>query len=77
MDETAFQKQVREIEDKTGYSFDGCAGGYGYDFDEDHYNFIFTDMISVSARFKTPDGRTALYDIDLDSMKLSDECRIY
>ncbi|MBE6490953.1 MAG: hypothetical protein E7Z83_08875 [Methanobrevibacter sp.] len=77
LDETAFQKQVMAIEDKTGYSFDGCAGGYGYDFDEDHYNFIFTDKISVSARFKTPDGRTALYDIDFDSMKLGDECRIY
>ena len=77
LDEPDFQKQIKGIEEKTGYKFDECVGGYGDDFDEDHYNFIFTDKISVSARFKTPDGRDALYDIDLDNMKIIDECRIY
>ena len=77
VEDKAFQKLICDTEEKTGFKFKECSGGYGYDFDEDHYNFIFTDKISVTARFDMPDGRTAVYDIDLDNMKLSDDYMIY
>lgn len=54
-----------------------CDGGYGDQLDDNYFDFIFNDKIYVIVRFDMGDGRTAVYDIDLDNMKLSKEYRVY
>lgn len=70
LEDNAFQKLIHDVEDKTDFRFKECRGGYGYDLDEDHYNFIFTDKIRISVDFEMPDGRIASYGLDLDNMSL-------
>ena len=54
-----------------------CIGGYGAELDENHIDFIFNDEIRIFVRFDIGDGKTAVYKLDLDNMKLSDEYDIY
>ena len=77
LEDKSFQKLVMDVEDKTGFRFKECLGGYGYDLDEDHYNFIFTDEIKISVDFEMPDGRIASYGLDLDNMSLSRDYVVY
>lgn len=73
----SFQKLIKETENKTGFTFMECDGGYGDQLDDNYFDFIFNDKIDVIVRFDMGDGRTAVYDIDLDNMKLSKEYRVY
>lgn len=73
----SFQKLIRDTEFKTGFRFKECCGGFGDQFDDDGYNFIFNDLLYLTVDFVMGDGRLAVYDIDLDRMKLSDEYRVY
>ena len=67
-DET-FRKEVRNIENKKGYSFRDCVGGFKNArlFQVD---LLFTDDITFLVRFDVGDGRIATYKIDFDTMKL-------
>lgn len=76
LSDDGFKKLVRDTEIETGYKFRDCIGGYDDGIDYGDYGFIFKDKVDVSLRFDTPQGGIAIYDIDLDSMKLTD-CRIY
>lgn len=73
----SFKKLIKDTENKTGFKFKECDGGYGAQLDDDRFNFIFNDEIRVIVRFDMGDGRTAVYDIDLDNMKLSEDYRVY
>lgn len=74
----SFKKLIKEKENQTGFTFDSCAGGYeNPDFDIVTEDFTFNSKYKIYIRFKTQDNKLAVYDIDLDSMKLSDECTIY
>ena len=54
-----------------------CDGGYGARLDKYRFDFIFTDDIYVIARFDMGNGHTAVYDVDLDNLKLSKDYRKY
>lgn len=73
----SFKKLIKDTENRTGFLFKECSGGFGYQLDDDGYDFIFNDEISVTAVFDVGDGKTAVYDVDLDNMKLSDDYRMY
>lgn len=66
-----FQDSIRETEKRTGFRFMECDGGYGAELDKNRYDFIFTDEIYVFARFDMGNGHTAVFDVDLDNLKLS------
>ena len=72
-----FQESIRETEKRTGFRFKECGGGYGAELDKNKYDFIFTDEISVFARFDMGNGHTAVFDVDLDNLKLSKDYEIY
>lgn len=69
----SFKRLVKRTEDETGFKFDGCSGGYDIEFDYSQDLFTFTDDYRLKVRFDMGDGRVAIYDIDLDTMQLSDE----
>ena len=73
----SFKKLIRDTENRTGFTFKECAGGFGYQLDDDRFDFIFNDEINVTVCFDMGDGNVAIYDIDLDSMELSEEYRVY
>ncbi len=73
----SFKKLIRDTEKRTGFTFMECDGGYGSDLDRNGFDFVFNDEIYVIARFDMGDGRTAVYKIDLDNMRLSDEYDVY
>ena len=73
----SFKKLIRDTEKKTGFKFRKCSGGFGDQFDDDGYNFVFNDKIYLTVDFDMGDGRLAVFDIDLDNMKLSDDYRVY
>ncbi len=70
LSEKAFQESIRETEKRTGFRVIECDGGYGANLDENRYDFIFTDEIYVFARFDMGNGNTAVYDVDLDNLKI-------
>ena len=72
-----FQASIRETEKRTGFRFRECDGGYGAELDSTRYDFIFTDEINVFARFDMGNGHTAVFDVDLDNLKLSKDYEIY
>ena len=72
-----FQKSIRQTEYKTGFRFRECDGGYGGELDKNRFDFVFTDRIYVIARFDMGDGHIAVYDVDLDNLKLSKDYRKY
>ena len=67
-DET-FRKEVKNIENKKGYSFRDCVGGFK-NIRLFQVDLLFTDDISFLVRFDVGDGRIATYKIDFDAMKL-------
>ena len=73
----SFQKSVKDTERRTGFRFMECRGGYGSRLDENRYDFVFTDDIYVIARFDMGNGHIAVFDVDLDNLKLSDDYREY
>ena len=73
----SFKKLIKDTENQTGFTFKECDGGYGAQLDANRFDFIFNDEISVIARFDMGDGKTAVYDIDLDNMELSKDYRAY
>lgn len=75
--EESFIRLVRDTERKTGFKFSQCAGGFDAQMDDNWIDFIFNDKINVTVRFDVGDGRTAVYDLDLDNMSLSNDYRIY
>ena len=77
LEDERFKKLISESEKRTGFKFMECSGGYGAELDENHIDFIFNDEISVFVRFDIGDSRTAVYKLDLNNMKLSDEYDIY
>ena len=72
-----FRQMIGKKERETGFTFMECAGGYGSELDNDHYYFIFNSKIDLTVRFDMGEGKIAVYDLDLDSMKLGEECRVY
>ena len=72
-----FQRAVKETERKTGFRFIEVRGGYGSRLDRNRMDFVFTDEIYIVARFDMGNGHAAVYDIDLDKMKLSEDYRKY
>lgn len=76
MDES-FKRLIRDTEDRTGFTFKECDGGFGYELDSTRFDFIFNDDINVIVRFDMGDGKTAVYDLDLDNMRLSEDYRVY
>jgi len=77
LEDEGFKKLIRESEKRTGFKFMECIGGYGAELDENHIDFIFNDEIRIFVRFDIGDGKTAVYKLDLNNMKLSDEYDIY
>ena len=73
----SFKKLIKDTENKTGFKFKECGGGYGSQLDEDRFNFIFNDEIRVFVCFDMGDGKTAVYNIDLDNMQLSEDYSVY
>ena len=74
---SSFQKSISKTEYETGFKFIECDGGYGARLDKNRFDFIFTDDIYVIARFDMGNGHTAVYDVDLDNLKLSKDYRKY
>lgn len=72
-----FQRAVKETERKTGFRFIEVRGGYGSRLDRNRMDFVFTDEIYIVARFDMKNGHAAVYDIDLDKIKLSEDYRKY
>lgn len=77
LEDEKFQKLIKDTENKTGFKFIEVTGGYGYDFDENRIDFIFTDKIRIYVRFDIGENITAVYNLDLDKMKLSDEYDVF
>lgn len=74
----SFKKMIRDTENKTGFTFRNCGGGYDdSDFDIVTGDFTFNSRFKVFVRFDTDGGRVAVYDLDLDKMELSEEYRLY
>lgn len=73
----SFKKLIKDTENKTGFTFKECDGGYGFELDEDRFNFIFNDEIRIIVRFNMGDSKTAVYDVDLNNMELSEDYRVY
>lgn len=68
-----FQKAIKDCEKATGFKFIEVRGGYGSRLDENRFDFVFTDNIYIVARFDMLNGHTAVFKIDLDELKLSDD----
>ncbi|WP_407413241.1 hypothetical protein [Methanobrevibacter sp.] len=77
LSEKAFQDSIRETEIRTGFRFRECDGGYESRLDDNRYDFLFTDEIYVFARFDMGNGHTAVFEVDLDNLKLSRDYDIY
>lgn len=75
--DASFISLVKGVEKRNGFAFKECRGGFGYQLDDNGYDFIFNDEIRIGVNFDMGDGRIAVYDLDLDNMKLSDDYRIY
>ena len=76
--DASFKKLVRDTEKRTGFTFEGCSGGYDIKLDySTNDEFTFTDDYKVFVRFRIDDERVAVYDIDLDEMKLSRDYEVY
>lgn len=74
----SFKRLIRETENKTGFTFRNCGGGYSDpDFDIVSEDFSFNSRYRVFVRFDMGENRIAVYDIDLDEMKLSDDYKVY
>ena len=73
----SFQKSIRKTEYKTGFKFMECDGGYGGRLDKNRFDFIFTDDIYVTARFDMRNNHVAVFDVDLDNLKLSKDYTKY
>ncbi len=73
----SFKKLIKDTENKTGFTFKECDGGYGSQLDDNRFDFIFNDKIYIIVRFDIGDGKIAVYDIDLDTMQLSEDYRAY
>ena len=71
--EESFQKEVKNIENKTGFKFRECVGGFN-DLRTFQVDLLYSDDITFTVRFDVGDGRIALYKIDFDTMKL---CEYY
>ena len=72
-----FQKSIKDTEYRTGFRFRECDGGYGERLDDNRFDFVFTDDIYVFARFDMPNGNMAVFEVDLDNLKLSKEYSEY
>ena len=71
---SSFKSMIKKTEQKTGYTFIDCVGGYeSLNYNTRSEELKFTNRLDLKARFRTDDGRTALYDVDLDRMELGDE----
>lgn len=66
----SFKKLIKDTENRTGFKFKKCDGGYGSQLDDNRFNFIFNDRIHVIACFDMGFGETIVYDVDLDNVKL-------
>jgi hypothetical protein len=74
----SFKKLIKDTENKTGFTFLNCGGGYtDVDFEIASENFMFNNKYRVFARFKIDENKIAVYDIDLDKMELSKEYCVY
>ena len=73
----SFKNLIKDTENKTGFTFIECGGGYGSQLDDNRFDFIFNDNIYVFVRFDMGDGKIAVYDVDLDNMQLSKDYRVY
>ena len=73
----SFKKLIKDTENKTGFTFRNCDGGYGSELDSNRFDFIFNDKIDVIVRFDMGNNQIAVYDIDLNNMQLSKEYRVY
>lgn len=73
----SFKKLINDTENRTGFTFKECSGGFGSQLDDDRFDFVFNDKIKVIVRFDTGDGKIAVFDLDLDNMKLSNDYRVY
>lgn len=72
-----FKKSIKDTEYRTGFRFRECDGGYGERLDDNRFDFVFTDDIYVFARFDMPNGNMAVFEVDLDNLKLSKEYSEY
>ena len=71
---SSFKSMIKKTEQKTGYTFIDCVGGYeSLNYNTRSEELKFTNRLDLKARFRTDDGRTALYDVDPDRMELGDE----
>lgn len=77
LSDESFKELIKDTEKKTGFTFKECVGGYGYQLDDNGYDFVFNDEIRLRVCFDMDDDKIAAYYIDLDEMKLSDEYVIY
>lgn len=71
LENETFQKSIKDTEYRTGFRFRELSGGYGYRLDDNRFDFVFTDDINLIARFDMPNGHRAVFDVDLDNLKLS------
>ena len=70
----SFKSMIRKTEQKTGYTFIDCVGGYeSLNYNLRTEELKFTNQLDLRVRFKVDEERTAVFGIDLDSMELRDE----
>ena len=77
LSDESFKRLIQDTEKKTGFTFKECRGGYGSQLDDNGFDFIFNDEIRVKVLFDMGNGRTAAYDIDLDSMEFIGEYSVW
>ena len=73
----SFLKLVKDTENRTGFKFIDCNGGYGSQLDDNRFDFIFNDEIYIVASFDMGDGRIAAYEIDFDNMRFVGDYSVY
>lgn len=71
LENETFQKSIKDTEYRTGFSFKELNGGYGDRLDDNRFDFVFTDEICITAIFDMHNGHRAVFDVDLDNLKLS------
>ena len=77
LENESFQKLIKDTENKTGFKFNRLSGGYGSELDKKTVDFVFNDKITIYVRFDVDNGKNAVYKLDLDNMKLSDDYHVY
>ncbi len=77
LSDESFKKLIKDTENKTGFTFKECSGGYGSQLDDNRFDFTFNDEINVRVLFDRGDGSIASYKIDLDSMELIGEYSVW